>query len=113
MQKETPYIVVLRYTPEAGAREGLITFATYDSRNGFEKSREAFLSETHQEVVAEGVSREEATDMVAETPLRSRIRAVLAVATDEKTRKVDYDLLERGLLQVYLAGNFREARSTP
>lgn len=112
MQKENPYIVVLRYTHEAGAKEGLITFATYESRDDFEKNRESFPQETHQEVIAEDISHEEATKMVANTPLRSRIRAVLEVATDEKTGEVDHDLLERGLLQIYLARNFKEAEHT-
>lgn len=100
--KQPEYNVVFRYTKKAGGYAGVITWTSYRSKEELDKRREQILSASNQEVIAEGVTSEEAVALVRSTPLASRIRAALQEST-MPDGDVDDEILSMHLNQVILS----------
>lgn len=66
------YNVVFRGTAEAGAYEGIITWSSYSSKEAFDKHNK----QAEQEVIAEGVTEDEAVKLVGTTSVEARLRVV-------------------------------------
>ena len=96
------YIVVFRYTKDSGGYEGVVIWTCFLSKEDFDMKREKFLLAQNKEVVAEGVTAEEAIALVRQTPFASRIRAALQAAT-MPDGKVNDEILRIHLMHAVFA----------
>lgn len=82
MKDEGRYVVVFRYTKEAGGYHGVITWTSYPSEEEFNQAYTPEMA-THQEVVEKGVTQERAIELTRQTPFACRIAAARQEATDD------------------------------
>ena len=97
------YNVVFRLTASAGAHAGIITWTSFSSKEDFDaKMKETPLP--HHEVLAEGVSEEEAIELTRTTPLKYRIAAAIAESTDPNTGEQNEEILRFKMQNIMFVG---------
>lgn len=82
MPEDKSYNVVFRTIIEEGGHAGIITWTSFESKEKFDAWFTPKLR-TWYEVVAEGVTSEEAVKLTRQTPIASRLTAARAAATDK------------------------------
>lgn len=80
--EDKSYNVVFRNIDENGGYAGVITWTSFASKEAFDKWFTPKLRKRY-EVVAEGVTPEQAVEHTHTTPAASRLRAARAAATDK------------------------------
>jgi hypothetical protein len=95
------YNVVFRYTQGAGSYAGVITWTAFTSKADFDSWLEKTVLE-HQEVIAQGVSQEEAIALSCSTPLISLINVAIAESTNPDTGVTNNELLRLKMMSVML-----------
>ena len=98
------YNVALRYNENAGGYAGIVTWSSFESKAEFDSWFAAEGSEQReQEVVAEGITQEEAVALCKKTPLMSYVKAAIEDATDMTTGEVDLRLAKARMATVAIA----------
>jgi hypothetical protein len=90
-QENNPYIVVFRYTEQAGGYCGVMTMRHFSSKEAFDSWYVPEIS-AKEEIVEEGVTKDRAIRLASETPLSCRMAAAKQEATDSNGN-VDPDIL--------------------
>ena len=101
-ENQETYNVVFAYTRQSGGYEGVITFTFFKDEEHFDKSYNEDIRK-RQRVLAEGVTPDEAVEMVQQTPLACDLATTLQEATNPKTGEVEPSILEMDLRNVAFA----------
>ncbi len=86
------YNVAFVYTREAGAYEGVVTWTTFESKQGFDKWYTEDIRK-REKVVEEGISEARCVDLVRQTPQACRTAVAFEEARDPESGEIDPKLL--------------------
>lgn len=104
------YNVVFEYTAKAGGYAGVRTFTSYDDEADLKKHQNL---NSHERIVAKGVTLEKAQELTALTPEFSRLTVIIEEACYAKDEHVDPKILEHHLMMaIFALKHDREMRKT-
>jgi len=81
--RKSCYNVAFRFTREAGGYHSVVIWTSFLSKDDFDKWYTPKMRLT-QEVVAEGITQEEAIELTRTTPFACRVAASIEEATDRE-----------------------------
>ncbi len=96
------YHVVFEYTKETKGYQGVRTRTAFRSEEEFTKWFTPQIQKTHK-VVGQGISDDEATSLIKQTPLECYLASCIQEATNPKTGEVNQRILEMKLMNVAYA----------
>ena len=95
------YYVVFEYTAKAGGYAGVRTFTGYNDESDFNKHRR--LNNSHERIVAKGVTLEKAQELTALTPEFSRLTVIVEEACYAEDGHVDTNFFQHHLMMAIYA----------